>query len=120
MQERRTEPRLMCADMVTVRWKDDSGADRQTSALLEDISNSGVCLNLDAPLPLGTPVAIEYRKGRFEGSVCYCTFREIGYYVGVHFRPATKWSLRDYRPRHLLDISKLLTRRTAARSKSAQ
>jgi len=102
----------MCADMVAVRWKDESGREQQASALLEDISTSGACLNLDSPLPLGAGVVIEYRKGRFEGAVCYCFFREIGYYVGVHFKPATKWSLHDYRPRHLLDLRKLLTRRS--------
>jgi len=74
----------------------------------------------DSPLPLGAGVVIEYRKGRFEGAVCYCFFREIGYYVGVKFKPATRWSLREYRPRHLLDLKKLLTRRTAAKLKSVQ
>ena len=83
MLERRVEPRLMCADMVAVRWKNESGVEQQASALLEDISASGACLNLDSPLPLGAGVVINYRKGRFEGSVCYCFFREIGYYVGV-------------------------------------
>jgi hypothetical protein len=120
MLERRVEPRLMCADMVDVHWKNESGAERQASALLEDISTSGACLNLDSPLPLGADVVIEYRKGRFEGSVCYCFFREIGYYVGVHFEPASKWSPREYRPRHLLDLKRLLTRKAAATLKSDQ
>lgn len=110
----------MCADMVAVRWKDERGVEQEASALLDDISTSGACLNLDSPLPLDTSVVIEYRKGRFEGSVCYCFFREIGYYVGVHFKPATQWSPQQYRPRHLLDLKKLLLRRTAAKLKSAQ
>lgn len=110
----------MCADMVAVQWKDESGVERQATALLDDISISGACLNLDSPLPLGATVVIEYRKGRFEGSVCYCFFREIGYYIGVHFKPATKWSPQQYRPRHLLDVKKLLPRRTAAKLRSAQ
>jgi hypothetical protein len=110
----------MCADMVAVRWKDESGREQQASALLEDISTSGACLNLDFPLPLGAGVVIEYRKGRFEGAVCYCFFREIGYYIGVKFKPATRWSLREYRPRHLLDLKELLIRWTAAKLKSVQ
>ncbi len=99
----------MCADIVAIHWKDESGVEQHATALLDDISASGACLNLDSPVPLGTAVAIEYRKGHFEGSVCYCFFREIGYYVGVHFEPASQWSLVDYRPRHLLDLRKLLT-----------
>lgn len=59
MLERRTEPRLMCADMVAVRWKDESGVEQQASALLDDISTSGACLNLDSPVPLGASVVIE-------------------------------------------------------------
>jgi len=110
----------MCADMVDVHWKDESGAEQQASALLDDISISGACLNLDSPLPLGTDVVIRYRKGRFKGSVCYCFFREIGYYVGVHFRPASKWSPHEYRPRHLLDLKRLLLRKAAATLKSDQ
>jgi len=111
---------LMCADMVAVKWTDESGSAQQATALLEDISSSGACLNLDSPLPLGAGVVIDYRKGRFEGSVCYCSFREIGYYVGVHFKPATRWSLRDYRPRHLLDLKRLVARKLAARLNSVQ
>jgi hypothetical protein len=110
----------MCADMVAVRWKNESGVEQQASALLEDISTSGACLNLDSPLPLGAGVVINYRNGRFEGSVCYCFFREIGYYVGVNFEPASKWSIREYRPRHLLDLKRLLMRRTGAMLKPVQ
>ena len=120
MQERRGEPRLMCADMVAIEWTDDSGIEQKATALLDDISVSGACLNLDAPLPLGTGVVIEYREGRLEGSVCYCFFRDIGYYVGVHFKPASRWSLQRYRPKHLLDLKQLLTRRTEPKAKPAQ
>ena len=110
MLDRRSEPRLMCADMVGVRWLDESGVKRDATALLEDISASGACLQLDSPLPLGTRLEITYRNGRLEGSVCYCFYREIGYWVGVEFKPQTRWSRRQYRPRHLLDLKKLLAK----------
>jgi len=43
--------------------------------------------------------------------------REIGYWVGVQFAPTAKWSRREYRPKHLLDLKKLLTKapRTSVR-----
>jgi|SRR5690242_7911567 PilZ domain-containing protein len=110
MLDRRSEPRLMCADMVGIRWQDESGAEQDSTGLLEDISASGACLQLDSPLPLGTRIEIAYRNGRLEGSVCYCFFREIGYWVGVQFAANNKWSRRQYRPRHLLDLKKLLTK----------
>ncbi len=99
----------MCADIVEVQWIDQAGQHQQTTALLDDIAPSGACLNLDNPLPLDTSVVIRYRKGRLEGSVCYCFFQDIGYYIGVQFKPDTKWSPTQYRPKYLLDLKKLLT-----------
>src|SRR5579864_4906436 len=108
MVDRRSEPRMMCADVVDVQWKDSSGKAHTCTGLLEDISTHGACLQLDSPLPLGTTVEIEYRGGHLEGSVCYCFFREIGYWLGVRFAPEVKWSKRQFRPKHLLDPKKLL------------
>lgn len=112
----------MCAEMVGIQWKDETGKERKCTGLLEDISVCGACLQLDAPIELGTPLEIAYRKGHLEGSVTYCFFREIGYWVGVRFAPAAKWSPREYRPKHLLDLKKLLTNapRTSVRKLPSQ
>jgi hypothetical protein len=121
MVDRRTETRMMCADMVGVQWIDDSGREHACSALLEDISPSGASLQLDSPLPLGTVLAIRYHKGCLGGSVCYCFFYEIGYWIGVQFESKFKWSRQRYRPKHLLDLKKLLAKRPrAANHKVAQ
>ena len=119
MLDRRSETRLLCADMVQVRWKEDSGEVRTCSGLLEDISPSCACLKLDSPLSIGKTLQIEYRKGRLEGSVCYCFFKDIGYWIGVQFAAKTKWSKKDFRPKHLLDPRKLVAR-TAAPPKTVQ
>jgi hypothetical protein len=99
----------MCADMVEVQWKDDLGQARKCTGLLEDISPHGACLQLDDPLPLGTVLDIEYHKGHLEGSVSYCYFSEIGYWVGVRFGSNMKWSIKRFRPRHVLDLKKLVS-----------
>ena len=78
MNERRSEQRLLCADLVDVRWRDASGRSRRAVANLEDISLSGVCIQLDIDIPLGTELRIKYPAGEFVGHVRYCTFREIG------------------------------------------
>src|SRR5690242_6979545 len=52
MDERRTDPRLLCADMVEISWKDSGGRTRHATALLEDIAVHGACLQLDRALPL--------------------------------------------------------------------
>jgi hypothetical protein len=112
MVERRTQPRMLCADLVDVRWKDKGGRTRRSVANLEDISQSGVCLQVDMQIPKDTVVRITYPRGEFLGQVRYCTYKEIGYFVGVEFTPGVKWSQRSYKPMHLLDPRALIRRAT--------
>ena len=67
MFDRRIEPRMLCADMVDVQWKDKSGRIRKGVANLEDISLSGACLQFDQPVPLQTDLRISYPKGELAG-----------------------------------------------------
>jgi len=108
MVERRLEPRLLCADLMDVHWKDKNGRLRKAVANLEDISLSGMCLQLDTPLPRETLLRIAHPKSRFQARVRYCVFRDTGYFVGVQFEPGTRWSVRRFRPKHLLDPRDLL------------
>jgi hypothetical protein len=111
MRDSRSEPRLMCADMVEITWEDKSGRAHQASELLEDILLSGACLQVDERVPFGTEVCLIYPKGSLDGKVRCCIFRDIGYFVGVQFRPGSKWSQRHYKPQHLLDPRKLIRKR---------
>jgi len=119
MHDRRFEPRLLCADLIDVRWKDKTGRQRKAVANLEDISLSGACLQTDNPIPLEASVHILYRKGELEGRVRYCVYREIGYFIGVEFQPGNRWSQRLFRPQHLLDPRRLVAR-AAYRARSQQ
>jgi hypothetical protein len=94
--------------MVEICWKDGTGKVRGATALLEDICSSGACLQLEAPLPLGTDVQWGSPRQQFNGFVRYCVYREIGYFVGVEFTPTSKWSKKMYKPQHLLDLQELL------------
>ena len=109
MTEQRSEVRNMCADMVEVRWNHRStGKSQHATALLEDISASGACLQFETAIPVGAEMRWECPKHHFVGRVRYCTYREIGYFVGVQFEPGAKWSKRAYTPRHLLDLKRFL------------
>jgi len=108
MMNRRIEPRMLCADLVDVQWKDQNGRTRRGVANLEDISLSGACLQVDRPLALGTELHITYPNGELSGKVKYCVFREIGYFLGIEFEPGSRWSQREYRPQHLLDPRRLV------------
>ena len=108
MDDRRLEVRLLCADMVQVRWKDRSGDERGTTAILEDISPSGACLQMEEPVPLGVEIRWDPTKQKFRGYVRYCVYREIGYFVGVEFDASFKWSKKAFKPQHLLDLQALV------------
>jgi len=110
MQDRRTEPRLLCADLVDLEWKDKAGRLRRTVANLEDISLGGACLQVDLPIPLHATVRMTYPGGKLSGDVRYCIYREIGYFVGVQFESGSKWSQRHFKPMHLFDPRKLSAR----------
>ena len=96
--------------MVEVCWKDQVGRTRKATGLLEDISASGACLQLETPVPLEAEIHWESPQQVFVGRVRYCVYREIGYFVGVEFDPASKWSKKTYQPQHLLDLQRLMKR----------
>jgi hypothetical protein len=113
MQNRRAEPRMLCADLVDVQWKDKTGRLRRGVANLEDISVSGACIQVDTPVALDTKVRITHIKGELQGRVCYCVYREIGYFLGIEFDPDYRWSIRQFRPQHLIDPRRLVNRAVA-------
>ena len=100
----------MCADLVDVRWKDRSGRSCRAVANLEDISVSGVCLQVDVQIPVYSEVRITYPSGEYTGVVRYCQCREFGHFVGVQFETGSRWSRTSFQPMHLLDPKKLAKR----------
>jgi hypothetical protein len=116
MDERRADARLLCADVVEVRWTNVGGKICQATALLEDIATHGACLQLDKAVPPQTAITIEHAKGEMHGIVRYCVFREIGYFVGIQFEPDSAWSRHEFTPQHLLDLEDLLMQRFNQRS----
>ena len=110
MRNERSEVRMLCADMVEVEWRDQSGRRWHGTALLEDISASGACLQVESAIPLGAEICWQGPRKRVEGEVRYCVYREIGYFVGVEFHSDSRWSKNDYQPQHLLDLRRLVER----------
>jgi hypothetical protein len=101
--ERRNESRLMCAELVEVTWTDVTGRLRKRVANLEDISLSGVCLQVESPILRGTQVKVQYGDGELVGSIRYCTSRDMAFFLGIQFEDGCKWSTKHFRPQHLLD-----------------
>ena len=94
--------------MVEASWTDKDGATQRVNALLENISPSGACLQFETAIPLGVQLRFECDKHEFSGEVRYCTYHEIGYFVGVELEPESQWSRRTFKPRHLLDLQELV------------
>jgi hypothetical protein len=110
MNERRVDTRLLCAELVEIHWKDKSARQRRRIANLEDISLSGASLQLEMPILRGTVITIRYGDGELIGSVRYCLYRDLGYFIGIEFAPGCRWSSKHFRPRHLLDPKQLVER----------
>lgn len=119
MNERRVDTRLLCAELVELYWKDKSARQHRRVANLEDISLSGACLQSETPILRGTALTMRYGNGELVGTVRYCLFRDLGYFIGIEFAPGCKWSSKHFRPRHLLDPRRLVeqsARRTRAQA----
>ena len=110
MRGTRAEIRMLCADMVEVCWKEQSGRKYKSTALLEDISRSGMCLQFEIPVSIGTRVDVHCPGEKLAGTVRYCVYREIGYFVGIELDQSSRWSRQQFEPQHLLDLEELVMR----------
>jgi hypothetical protein len=104
MSEKRHRARNLCADLLKVRWKDESGVLHLEYALLDDISAEGASLKFDQPIVADTEVTILYPNGQYRGTVKYCIADLSGYLIGVGFAPGYRWSQKSYNPAHLLRV----------------
>ena len=107
MQERRIDNRLLCAELVEVCWE-QNGRQQRRVANLEDISLSGVCLQMEKPMEPTVRVVIRYGDGALIGTVRYSVSRDMGYFIGVELEEGSRWSTRHYEPKHLVDPRELL------------
>lgn len=105
MRERRREPRQLCSDLISVL---QDGSEQTAAAILEDVSPSGACVQLEAPIPVDAKLRLVVSNLDLRGNVRYCRHQKgEGYFVGVEFESGMKWSPNEYRPAHLLDPRKL-------------
>ena len=108
--ERRTYKRLLCADLVRLSWTESSGRRRDETAVLENLSLSGVGLFAGVPVAEGLLLEIAVRDICLKGLVRHCSFRENGYLVSVELDNDSKWVQQPgagFVPEHLLDVSLL-------------
>jgi len=108
MKEKRYQGRCLCAQMVQVSWPEGIGTPLRTvEAVREDISELGGCVEVEKPIPLGTPLTLSIGESDFPGHVCYCVFRDYGYFVGIRFLKDTTWTRDQVIPEHLIDLQNM-------------
>jgi hypothetical protein len=107
-ENRREDHRLLCAELVQLVWQDESGRQRRRVANLEDISLSGLCLQVESPIPAGTAITMPYGDGELVGIIRYCRFQDCGYFLGIELVDGCRWSSQHFRPQHLLDPNELV------------
>jgi hypothetical protein len=113
---RRGGGRMLCAELVQLIWHDEAGRERRRVANLEDISLSGICLQVESPIATGTAVVMQYGDGELLGTIRYCRFQDLGYFLGVELVEGSRWSSQHYKPEHLLDPSQLMDQAMSRRS----
>jgi hypothetical protein len=108
MLNRRNNPRNLCSDIVELSWSDESGWPFRTHAVIEDIADSGACLQSEIQIPVGADISIQLGSTGFEAQVRYCTLIDHGYFVGVEFVQGSRWSPGVGTPKHLLQPEHLV------------
>ncbi len=104
MRLERREDRELCADLVKVQWKLESGHSHSEWAILEDISPSGACLDIEEFIPPETIVSLQFKGDDCQARVKYCKFEKSNYILGVLFEQGYRWSRRKFKPEHLLQF----------------
>lgn len=100
----RREERELCADLVKVQWKLESGLSHSEWAILEDISPSGACLEIEEPIPPETIVSLQFKSDCCQARIKYCKFDKVNYLLGVQFEQGYRWSRRRFKPEHLIQF----------------
>jgi hypothetical protein len=83
MRDRRSEPRKTRFASVEICWEAGSGSLRWQSAVMENMSPSGMGLRTRESLPLGTKMQIKTRNQAYSATVRSCYRLGFEYFIGV-------------------------------------
>lgn len=95
------------------RWK-SAGV-----GVLEDISATGACIQMDTKVKRGTEIRFKHPEWKADGVVRYCYWREIGYFIGMEFDEQYRWSPEVFRPSHMVDPATVVSAKLQRKSRAA-
>jgi hypothetical protein len=101
---------------MNVRVLSGGSAVREVTGILEEISASGACLQLEENPGINTRLQFASLDAKgspeMEGIVTSCEYEPgIGYYVELRFSRGFIWRPAIYKPQHLLDCGQHFLRR---------
>jgi hypothetical protein len=102
----------LCSELITVYIQKANGAMRKVVGILEEISATAACLQLEENP--GIAARIQFvslsapRAPRMECKVTSCRYEPgLGHFAEVSFAPGFRWSPSLFRPAHLLDPERM-------------
>ena len=102
---RRNALRSLCADLLKIRWTDESGAGRREVATLEDISPTGASLKVENSIPVGNNAHDPLSQRSIPGASQALRSADGLVFCGCGIlRPGYRWSKEQYEPAHLLQF----------------
>jgi hypothetical protein len=104
-----SKARYLCSELVKVEWQDKTGT-FGTSGILEEIWVDGACVQTLAPMQPGTKIRIAARRALFLGTLTDCESHWDGYFSRLAFDSESRWSLRSFRPEHMVNTRTVLAR----------
>lgn len=102
--DRRRQARRLCSELVEVTFDDQQGHSITTVALVEDLSENGLCVSSSLPISPGRLVRLRAEGMASNGVVRYCELGDYSYLVGVELKPGWRG---EWTPRHELSLSQL-------------
>jgi PilZ domain len=69
MRENRSEPRINMMVRVAVVWTDKAGTEHTAEGKLEDLSDGGMSIRVNAPILVGSKLVAQTPHGHFPGTV---------------------------------------------------
>jgi hypothetical protein len=89
MTERRSQPRLLDAELVMLGWEEGATRLKQLGNV-EDVSRNGVGVVVLDALPVGASVTVSYGKEELTGIVRHHSRRESGHFLGIEFAESSQ------------------------------
>src|SRR5271167_2162283 len=104
-----SKARYLRSELVKVEWQDQTGP-FDMAGILEEIWADGACVQTLNQMQPCIRVWVVARRALFLGTLTACEFVQDGYFSQVAFDSESRWSLRRFKPEHMVNTRTVLAR----------